>query len=109
MSILDKYGLKPKVVKFELDGETHEFYAKKISFNLALAISQQFNEEVRQLAIIKYCLCEEDGAMVFSEDCDLAEIGDQLPYELIALLSTEIAKMSGPKARTEDVKKKQGS
>ncbi|AVP84523.1 hypothetical protein [Aeromonas hydrophila] len=109
MSILDKYGLKPKVVKFELDGEAHEFYAKKISFNLALAISQQFNETVNQLAIIKYCLCEEDGTMVFSEDCDLAEIGDQLPFEIIDLLSKKILKMSGPKARTEDVKKKQGS
>lgn len=109
MSTLEKYGLKPKVVKFELDGEVYVFYAKQISLNLALAISQQFNEIANQLAIIKFCLCEEDGTMVFASDCDLAEIGDQFQYEIIALLSTEIAKMSGPKARTEDVKKKQGS
>ncbi|ENC6658097.1 hypothetical protein ABKY47_002561 [Aeromonas hydrophila] len=109
MSILDKYGLKPKKVKIELDGDEHEFYAKKISFNLANALSQQYDEEVRQLAIIKYCLCEEDGVMVFASDCDLSEIGDQFQYELIALLSTEIAKMSGPQSRTEDVKKKLGN
>ncbi|MCR6739103.1 hypothetical protein NVV56_09390 [Aeromonas dhakensis] len=106
MSILDKYGLKPTKVKFELDGEIYEFYAKKISFNLAIAIAQQFNEIANQLAIIKFCLCEEDGTMVFASDCDLAEIGDHFPYELIILLSTEIAKMSGPQSRTEDVKKK---
>lgn len=109
MSVLDKYGLKPKVVKFELDGEVYEFYAKQISLNLALAISQQFNELVNALAIIKFCLCEEDGKMVFASDCDLAEIGDHFQYEIILKLSAEIAKMSGPKARTEDVKKKQGS
>lgn len=109
MSFLDKFGLQPKKITFELDNESHEFYAKPISFNLALAISQQFNETVNQLAIIKYCLCEEDGTMVFASDCDLAEIGDQLPFEIIDLLSKKILKMSGPKARTEDVKKKHGN
>ncbi|WP_323901869.1 hypothetical protein [Aeromonas hydrophila] len=109
MSTLDKYGLKPTKVKIELDGDEHEFYAKKISFNLANALSQQFNEIANQLAIIKFCLCEEDGTMVFARDCDLYEIGDHFPYELIALLSTEIAKLSGPQSRTEDIKKKLGN
>ncbi|MGE6114353.1 hypothetical protein ACLHZ0_21580 [Aeromonas salmonicida] len=109
MSFLDKYGLKPKKIKINLDGEEHEFYAKQISFNLAVALAQQFNEVARQLAIVKYCLCEEDGSMVFPEDIALEVIGDKLPYEVISIVATKIAKMSGPKERIEDVKKKHGN
>lgn len=102
MKFLDKFGMKPK--HFELDGE--KIFYKAISYNLAIALANEYNDVVRQLIIIRHCLCEEDGSMVFSEDQDLAEIGDALPFEIISQISTEIAKQSGPKARDENLKKK---
>lgn len=102
MKFLDKFGLKP--LSFELEGET--VYYKQISYNLAVAITHEYNDIMRQLIIIRHCLCEEDGSMVFHEDTDLAEIGDKLPFETISTIATEIAKLSGPKARDEQLKKK---
>lgn len=103
MKFLDKFGLKP--LSFELEGET--VYYKQISYNLAITIANENNDIIRQLIIIRHCLCEEeDGSMVFHEDTDLAEIGDKLPFETISTIATEIAKLSGPKARDEQLKKK---
>ncbi|NEX74797.1 hypothetical protein [Aeromonas rivipollensis] len=105
MKFLDKFGLKP--LSFELEGET--VYYKQISYNLAVAITHEYNDIMRQLIIIRHCLCEEDGSMVFHEDTDLAEIGDKLPFEIISLIATEISNSSGPKVRDEQLKKKHKS
>ncbi|MFQ2569779.1 hypothetical protein ACK3Z8_00775 [Aeromonas caviae] len=101
MKFLDKFGLKP--TKIEIDGEL--IYYKAISYNLACALANEPSDVIRQLIIIRHCLCEENGQMVFAEDTDLAEIGDSLPFELISKISTEIAKSSGPRQRNEVVKK----
>lgn len=105
MKFLDKFGLKP--LSFNLNGET--VYFKQISYNLAVAITHEYNDIMRQLIIIRHCLCEEDGSMVFHEDTDLAEIGDKLPFEIISLIATEISNSSGPKVRDEQLKKKHKS
>ncbi|MFQ2622646.1 hypothetical protein ACK3YV_07400 [Aeromonas caviae] len=109
MSFLDKYGLKPHKLTIELDGEEHTFYAKHISYNLAVSLSTQYLEGARELAVIMYCLCEEDGTMVFDKKTELAEVGDKISYELITLMATKIAEVSGPQKRVDNIKKKQES
>ncbi|QBX71544.1 hypothetical protein E4630_12110 [Aeromonas hydrophila] len=106
MKILDRFGLKPKKLEIEFDGEKQEFFAKPISYNLAVFIANEFDDNIRKLVIVRHCLCEEDGTMVFEEDTDLEVIGDQLPYEAISLMALEIAKSSGPKARGDELVKK---
>ena len=106
MKMLDKFGLKPKKLFIELDREKQEFHSKPISYNLAVFIANEFDENIRKLVIVRHCLCEQDGTMVFEEDTPLDVIGDALPYEVIGLMAIEIAKSSGPKARGEEVVKK---
>lgn len=106
MKMLDKFGLKPKKMYIEVDGEKQEFFSKPISYNLAHYLRTQYDEIIQQLVIIRHCLCEQDGSMVFSEDTPLEVIGDMLPYENISLMAAEIAKSSGPKAREESIVKK---
>lgn len=103
---LKKFGLKPKKLKFEYEGEEQTVYYKPISYNLAIAIANQYNDTIRQLIIIRHCLCDEDGTMVFDEQKELAEIGDELPFEVIGLVSAAIAKTSGPKERDDQITKK---
>lgn len=106
MKMLDRFGLKPKKLFIEVDGEKQEFYSKPISYNLAVFIGNEFDDNIRKLVIVRHCLCEADGTMVFEEDTDLGVIGDQLPYEVISLMALEIAKSSGPKARGDELVKK---
>lgn len=105
MKFLDKFGLSPK--SFDIDGKP--VYCKSISYNLAIAIANEPNDVVRQLLIIRHCLCEEDGSPCFQPDINLEEIGDILAFEYISQIATKIAKLSGPKERDENIKKKQGS
>ncbi|WP_273761201.1 hypothetical protein [Aeromonas hydrophila] len=106
MKMLDKFGLKPKKMYIEVDGEKKEFYSKPISYNLAVFIGNQQDDIIRQLTMIRHCLCEQDGSMTFSEDTPLEHIGDVFPFEVIGLMAAEIAKSSGPKAREESIVKK---
>lgn len=106
MKMLDRFGLKPKKFEIEYDGEKQEFYSKPISYNLAVFITNEFDDNIRKLVIVRHCLCEADGTMIFEEDTDLGVIGDQLPYEVISLMALEIAKSSGPKARGDELVKK---
>ncbi|MGY6036646.1 hypothetical protein [Aeromonas sp. AE23HZ002T15] len=107
MDFLSKYSLKPHEIKVQYLDEEHVFHAKSISYNLAFQLKQSYAENIIQLAIIKYCLCNEDGTMIFAEDFDLGELGDQMGFELITLLSDAIADLSKPAKRAENVKKKQ--
>lgn len=106
MKMLDKFGLRPKKLEIEFEGEKQYFFAKPISYNLAVFIANEFNNHIRQLVIVRHCLCEEDGTLVFDENADLDEIGDKFPYEVISLMSAEISRSSGPVARSEDLAKK---
>ncbi|WP_330544496.1 hypothetical protein V0242_11795 [Aeromonas hydrophila] len=106
MKMIDKFGLKPKKMYIEVDGEKQEFYSKPISYNLAVFIGNQQDDIIRQLTMIRHCLCEQDGSMTFSEDTPLEQIGDVFPFEIIGLMAAEIAKSSGPKAREESIVKK---
>ncbi|MGE6115168.1 hypothetical protein ACLHZU_03645 [Aeromonas salmonicida] len=106
MKMLDKFGLKPNKLSITIDDEKQEFYSKLISYNLAVFLANNHDDIINQLTIIRHCLCEEDGTLVFSYDTPLEEIGDMFPFEVISLIATEIAKSSGPKARNENVIKK---
>ncbi|HHW4399883.1 TPA: hypothetical protein ACUNCG_000423 [Aeromonas hydrophila] len=104
---LDKHKLKPQLMSYEYEGETHEFYAKTISYNVFRAINQPLDPEIRALVIVKYCLVnEEDGSMVFDEDCDIEEIGDSLPYEVIVQIADKIAEETNIASRMKGIKKK---
>lgn len=106
MNMKEKFGLKPKKLFIEYDGEIQEFYAKPISYNLALFIAREFNEVIQQLTIIRHTLCDENGVMEFEEDTPFEVIGDTFPFEVISLMTTEIAKSSGPNANAEVAIKK---
>ena len=105
-TFLKKYGLKPKKVQIEYNGKNELFHYRPISYNLAVAITGQTNDLVRQLLIIRHCLCDKNGKLIFDEKKDLAEIGDELSFDLVGLMSKEIANASGPQAQGKDILKK---
>lgn len=104
---LDKHKLKPQLMSYTHEDVTHEFYAKPISYNVFRFIKQEHvDPEIRALTIVKYCLMDEDGTMVFDENCDIEEIGDSLAYEVIVLIADKIAEETNNSNRMKNIKKK---
>ncbi|MGY3913618.1 hypothetical protein ACW5XW_23840 [Aeromonas piscicola] len=95
MKMLDRFGLKPKTGRIEVDGENLEFFYKPMSFNLVREVCNQFDDVIRTLLVARHCLVESNGEPVFDPDVDLSVIGDAFEFHIISLMSAHIVNDSG--------------
>lgn len=107
----EKFKLKPKLIKFDVLGEEQEAYIKTPSHNLVMWLRTNIDADqtIQTLMFIKYCLCNEDGSMVFHGDSDLSCVGDVFPTEFILPLGSAILREWDLSTRNENVKKKPGN
>lgn len=91
---LNKY--KINVIEFKIDEDNDDtFHTKELSYNVTRELAK-YNHipEVQMLAIVKFCLCDDDGNNIFDSTDDLSFIGSCLGYEVVATLGQRILQIT---------------